>query len=64
MEAYNAALQQYRPELASLELGMKEQDSLLAATNTGLEAKRKEYETAAKNNVGFLERNKALSDLG
>jgi hypothetical protein len=63
MEAYNAALLQYRPELSSLELGMKEQDSLLAATNNGLEAKRKEYETAAKNNVGFLERNKALSDL-
>ncbi|MBO9633215.1 MAG: DUF4407 domain-containing protein [Chitinophagaceae bacterium] len=64
MEAYNSALIQYRPELASLEAGMKQQDSILAATNTGLEAKRKEYEAAAKNNVGFLERNKALSDLG
>jgi hypothetical protein len=54
---------QYRPELASLEAGMKQQDSILATTSTGLEAKRKEYEAAAKNNVGFLERNKALSDL-
>lgn len=63
MEAYNEALTQYRPELASLEAGMKQQDSVLAATNTGLETKRKEYEMAAKKNVGFLERNKALSDL-
>ncbi|WP_127129812.1 DUF4407 domain-containing protein [Pseudoflavitalea rhizosphaerae] len=63
MEAYNTALLQFRPELASLEQGMKQQDSILAATNTGLEAKRKEYEAATKNNVGFLERNKALSDL-
>lgn len=64
MDAYNNALTQYRPELASLEAGMKQQDSILAATNTGLETKRKEYESAAKKNVGFLERNKALSDLG
>ena len=63
MEAFNTALLQFRPEMASLEQSIKQQDSILAATNTGLEAKRKEYETAAKNNIGFLERNKALSDL-
>jgi len=28
-----------------------------------LEDKRRQYETTVKNNVGFLERNKALSDL-
>ncbi|MGN6418042.1 MAG: DUF4407 domain-containing protein [Pseudobacter sp.] len=63
MEAFNTALSQFKPEMSSLDQSIKQQDSLLAATNTGLEAKRKEYETAAKNNIGFLERNKALSDL-
>lgn len=63
MEAFNTALTQFRPEMSSLDQSIKQQDSILAATNTGLEAKRKEYETAAKNNIGFLERNKALSDL-
>ncbi|NML21532.1 DUF4407 domain-containing protein [Pseudoflavitalea sp. G-6-1-2] len=63
MEAYNAALLQFRPELSAIDDGLRRQDSLLASTHQGLEQKRKEYEAAAKSNVGFLERNKALSDL-
>ncbi len=39
------------------------QDSLLASVKAGTEIKRKEYEAALTTQVGFLERNKALSDL-
>lgn len=42
---------------------IRAQDSILADANGSLQAKRKDYEKAALANVGFLERNKALSDL-
>lgn len=63
MNAFNLARVQYAPELAQLESGIQQQDSLLAQTNASVEAKRKVYESGIAANVGFLERNKALSDL-
>lgn len=63
MNAYNAALIQYKPELESITLGMARQDSILNNSQTLMEKKRKDYEAAIAANVGFLERNKALSDL-
>lgn len=63
LNAFTGARQQFAPELVQLDGDIRRQDSILAASNNSLEDKRKQYETAAKANVGFLERNKALSDL-
>ncbi len=63
MNAYTAAIQQFKPELDLLSLDMARQDSILNASQANLEIKRKEYAAATAANVGFLERNKALSDL-
>lgn len=63
MEAHDQARQQYSPELTQLENGIRVQDSILNNTKTNLEQKRKQYEQSATANMGFLERNKALSDL-
>lgn len=63
MEAYNAASAQYTPELVSIDSGIKTQDSVIAAAHAALQGRRKEYEQKASDNLGFLEKNKALSDL-
>ena len=63
-DAYNKAVQQYNPELLALVTGIAKQDSILSTAQTTLEEKRKLFETTAAANMGFLERNKALSDLG
>lgn len=63
MDAYSNAAQQYNPELAQLATDIKAQDSILANAKATLEQKRKNYEASVQSNVGFLERNKALSDL-
>lgn len=62
-DAYRKALEQYTPELQQLDVDIRKQDSLLASARVGLEDKRKQYEATTRTNVGFLERNKALSDL-
>jgi hypothetical protein len=62
-EAYRKALEQYTPELQQLDSDIRKQDSLLASARVGIEDKRKQYEAITRANVGFLERNKALSDL-
>lgn len=62
-EAYNKAKEQFAGELVQLDEGIKEQDNLLATSKSSMEDKRKEYEKSAIANMGFLERNKALSDL-
>ncbi|MDX1956621.1 MAG: DUF4407 domain-containing protein [Chitinophagaceae bacterium] len=61
--AYQQALVQFTPELAALAGGIQSQDSILAHAKADMEEKRKAYEKTAAENVGFLERNKALSDL-
>jgi len=63
MDAFNNARQQYAPELALLQTDLVKQDSILAGAKASMEEKRKQYEASAKANVGFLERNKALTDL-
>ncbi|WEK34419.1 MAG: DUF4407 domain-containing protein [Candidatus Pseudobacter hemicellulosilyticus] len=62
-QAWQNARTQYTPELEQLQKDLLIQDSILAAATAGMEEKRRQYEASAKANVGFLERNKALSDL-
>jgi len=61
--AYNTALLQSAPELRDLQSGIAYQDSILQNARSNNEYKRKQYETGLADRVGFLERNKALSDL-
>jgi hypothetical protein len=63
MDAYNNALVEYGPEIRSVDSGIRIQDSILSSAKAGLEQKRKDYALTAAGNQGFLERNKALSDL-
>ena len=63
MDAYNQALLRFGPELNDIDQKLKGQDSILTNTQQLNEGKRKDYEKAALVNMGFLERNKALSDL-
>lgn len=63
MNAYQQARHQYEPELALLASQIGQQDSILNQAKQGLEEKRKNYEVSAMANIGFLEKNKALSDL-
>lgn len=63
MDAYNQALLQFTPEMRSLDSGIKIQDSILSTAKSNLEQKRKDYAATAATNQGFLEKNKALSDL-
>ncbi|RYY63780.1 MAG: DUF4407 domain-containing protein, partial [Chitinophagaceae bacterium] len=63
MGAWQNAQAQYGPELAELSAALRTQDSSIAAARAGLEEKRRGYEGTAGANLGFLERNKALSDL-
>jgi hypothetical protein len=63
LEAYNKAQSGYQPELYLIDSNLKSQDQLISLSRASLENKRKEYEVAARANMGFLERNKALADL-
>lgn len=62
-DAYNNALRQYSPELNELQSGIAYHDSVLLNARAANEVKRKQYEAGLADKVGFLERNKALSDL-
>jgi hypothetical protein len=62
-EAYQAALQRHAPELQQLQQQVHYQDSLIASANAGRDVKNRQYEAQVTADVGFLERNKALSDL-
>jgi hypothetical protein len=63
MDAYTSSSQQAIPELQTLSNNIHVQDSILANAKSNMEAKRAKYELSALANVGFLERNKALTDL-
>ncbi len=63
MDAYTSAFRQFAPEMKQLEGDIVQQDSIINTARAGLEDKRKQYEATVKSNIGFLERNKALSDL-
>ena len=62
-DAFNQARNQFSPELLSLDQNIKYQDSIINTSKASMEDKRKEFEKTAIANMGFLERNKALSDL-
>lgn len=62
-DAYNRAQLQYTPELVLLVKGIQKQDSIQGNALAGMEEKRKQFEKTVAANMGFLERNKALSDL-
>lgn len=63
MNAYEKARLQFAPELRSLDSNLRSQDSIISFAQSGHEQKRKDYALAAAGNMGFLEKNKALSDL-
>lgn len=62
-EAYQAALLRFSPELLDINRQIHYQDSIIAGVQTGQEIKRQGYEALVAADVGFLEKNKALSDL-
>ena len=62
-DAYNQAKIQFGPELVLSDKNISNQDSILKSAKAAMEEKRKQYEASATANMGFLERNKALSDL-
>jgi len=63
MQAWQTAQSQFAPELGQLSASLRVQDSIIAAARAATEEKRQGYEGFAGANLGFLERNKALSDL-
>jgi hypothetical protein len=62
-DAFNNARTAYAPELSSIDSNIRAQESVLGNARNSMEERRKEYEATARANMGFLERNKALSDL-
>ena len=62
-EAYQSALRQYTPELQQLQQQIHYQDSLVKEANGNRQVRQRQYEAQVTADVGFLERNKALSDL-
>jgi hypothetical protein len=62
-DAYTTALNQFSPELRSIADKINYQDSILNNSKANSDAKHKQYEAEVATKVGFLEKNKALSDL-
>jgi hypothetical protein len=62
-QAYESSAAVFNPELARLQQQIHYQDSLIGASNAGRQQRDLQYENQVTNDVGFLERNKALSDL-
>jgi hypothetical protein len=63
MDAYNQTKNQFAIEQSQLERNIAAQNDILANAKANMEQKRKDYEASTAANMGFLERNKALSDL-
>lgn len=61
--AYENTLQRATPELQQLQQQIAYQDSLIRQANALREVRQREYEAQVTSDVGFLERNKALTDL-
>ena len=62
-QAYQAALIQFTPELKLIGGKIVYQDSILNSSKANLDLRHKQFETELASKLGFLERNKALSDL-
>ena len=63
MEAYNQSAQQYQPELKLLATQIAVQDSILLNSKRIMAESGEQFRASLRSNIGFLERNKALSDL-
>lgn len=63
MNAYTSMQHQFSPELIQLAGDIQKQDSILNTAKASLQDKRQDYERSVIQNIGFLERNKALSNL-
>lgn len=63
MNTFDQVRTQFGPEVLQLERKIAAQDDLLTNAKANVEQKRQDYAAAARANMGFLERNKALSDL-
>lgn len=62
-EAWYQTKAHFEPELQMLAASINFQNKVINEAKAAMEEKRKQYELSAKANMGFLERNKALSDL-
>ncbi|HEV7331807.1 MAG TPA: DUF4407 domain-containing protein [Flavisolibacter sp.] len=62
-EAFLRAKEGYAPELRFIDSSLQAQQGLISSSGESLEERRKQFESMARSNLGFLERNKALSDL-
>jgi hypothetical protein len=63
INAFDQVRTQFGPEVLQLERKIAAQDDILTNAKAGVEQKRQDYAASAAANMGFLERNKALSDL-
>jgi hypothetical protein len=63
INAFDQVRTQFGPEVLQLERKIAAQDEILTNAKAGVEQKRQDYAASATTNMGFLERNKALSDL-
>ena len=63
MDAFDQVRTQFGPEVLQLERKIAAQDDILTNAKANVEQKRGDYATSVVANMGFLERNKALSDL-
>lgn len=62
-DAWYNAKTQFEPEQQMLAVAINQQNKIMNDAKAAMEEKRKQYELSATANMGFLERNKALSDL-
>jgi hypothetical protein len=63
INAFDQVRTQFGPEVLQLERKIAAQDDILTNAKANMEQKRNEFSTSAAASMGFLERNKALSDL-
>ena len=63
MGAYQQTAQQYAAEFGNIDSLLAVQQMLLSTGNDSLNATKTAFAQGARNNIGFLERNKALHDL-
>jgi len=63
INAFDEVRTQFGPEVLQLERKIAAQDDILTNAKANMEQKRNEFSTSAAASMGFLERNKALSDL-
>ncbi|ULQ57524.1 DUF4407 domain-containing protein [Flavihumibacter rivuli] len=63
MDAFGQTRASFANESAALDSALAYHNRIITSVNDSLEAKRVAYALAIRNNIGFLERNKALQDL-